>query len=361
MENKRLKKKKIAVVAPSMRHIGGQSIQANRLLEAFRDDEELELVFIPNNPESLFSNVKFLRTIFTSLKFWKLLLQNIPKTDSVMIFSAAVSGYVIATLPPFFIAKLFGKKTILNYHSGELETHIENWKLTAKPTMKRFDKIVVPSDFLVDVFKKFDLEAQSISNFVDTKKFTFRERKPLRPVFLSNRNFDLHYNVGDILRAFQIIQNRFPEAHLIVAGDGREETKLKKLAEELKLENVEWTGKVSNEKMAQLYEKADIYLNSSIVDNMPLSIIEAFSAGTPVVSYATGGISYIVSDGENGLLVEQNDFRALAEKAVFLIENQDEAQRIIESAGREVLKYSWENVRDRWREIYFNLSKQTRR
>ena len=231
MKNETLRKRRIAIVAPALRQIGGQSIQANRLLEAFETDENVELIFVPNNSETVFQNVKFLRTIFTSLKFWKQLFTIIPKVEAVQISSAAVSGYVIATLPPLFIAKLFKKRTILNYHSGELEEHIKKWKLTAKPTMKMFDEIVVPSQFLADVFAKFDLKAQVVSNFIDTETFTFRERKPLRPIFLSNRNLDLHYNVGDILRAFQIIQNRFPEARLIVAGYGREEQALKSLAE----------------------------------------------------------------------------------------------------------------------------------
>ncbi len=352
MEFEHGKRKKIAIVAPSMRQVGGQSIQANRLLEAFKTDENIELIFVPNNSETVFQNIKFLRTILTSLKFWKQLFTTIPTVEAVQISSAAVSGYVIATLPPLFIAKLFRKKTILNYHSGELEEHIKNWKLTAKPTMKMFNKIIVPSQFLVDIFAKFDLKAQVISNFIDTGKFTFRERKPLRPIFLSNRNFDTHYNVGDILRAFQIIRKRFPEASLMVAGYGREELELKDLAERLKLENVEFVGKIPNAEMPQIYERADIYLNTSLVDNMPLSFIEAFACGLPIISYKTGGVPYIVENGRTGILVEQNDFESLAENAMRLLENSDEAQTIIKNARAEVEKYKTENVRENWREFF---------
>jgi L-malate glycosyltransferase len=352
MELEHTNRKKIALVAPSMQQIGGQSIQANRLLEAFEDDKNIELIFVPNNSETVFQNVKFLRTIFTSLKFWKQLLVSLPKVETVQISSAAVSGYVIATLPPLFIAKLFRKKTILNYHSGELEEHIRNWKLTAKPTMKLFDKIIVPSQFLVDIFSKFDLKAQVISNFIDTEKFVYRERNLLRPVFLSNRNFDTHYNVGDAFRAFRIIQNRFSEARLIVAGYGHEEAELKKLAEGLQLKNVEFIGKIPNEEMPQIYDRADIYLNTSLVDNMPLSFIEAFACGLPVVSYKTGGIPYIVENERTGILVEQKDFEALAEGAIRLLENNNLAQKITKNAVEEVEKYESAKVKENWREFY---------
>jgi glycosyltransferase involved in cell wall biosynthesis len=355
MKDKTSKKVKVLIVATSMRVIGGQSIQAKRLLDAFEGDPEIEMRFLPNNPETTFQNIKYLRTIFTSLKFWWSLLREVYKSDIVQVFSSATTGYIIATLPPLVVSKIFGRKVVLNYHSGELAHHIETWKRTALPTMRKFDEIAVPSQFLVDVYAKYGLHAKAIFNFVDSTNFKFRKREILKPIFLSNRNFEAHYNVSDVLRAFQIIQKRFADAKLFVAGFGTEESKLKKLAEDLKLENIEFAGKISNEEMAQFYEKTDIYLNSSLVDNMPLSIIEAFSSGLPVVSYATGGIPYLVESGETGLLVESKDFESLAQKAIFLLEDQEFTKKIVAKAHAEVVKYSWENVREGWLELYSKL------
>ncbi|HEY0462293.1 MAG TPA: glycosyltransferase family 4 protein [Pyrinomonadaceae bacterium] len=357
MSDKTSKKIKVLIVATSMRVIGGQSIQAKRLTDAFESDAAVELEFLPNNPETAFQNIKYLRTVFASLKFWRLLLANVRRSDIVQVFSSATTGYIIATLPPLVAAKIFGRKVILNYHSGELEHHIENWKRSALPTMRKFDEIVVPSRFLVDVFAKYGLRATAIFNFVDDSHFKFRARAAFRPVFLSNRNFEAHYNVADVLRAFQTVQKRFPDAALVVAGFGTEESRLKRLAADLKLERVEFVGKISNDEMARLYEKADVYLNSSLVDNMPLSIIEAFSCGLPVVSYATGGIPYLVENEKTGLLVAPGDFDALAQAAIFLLENQESAKKIVAKARAEVVKYSWENVRTDWLELYARLAK----
>jgi L-malate glycosyltransferase len=345
---------KVVLAAPSMRQIGGQSIQANRLLEAFADSENIDFFFVPNNPETAFQNIKFLRTIFASLKFFRLLSAHIREADIVHIFSSATSGYIIATLPPLLFAKVYGKKTILHYHSGELEEHLKRWKFTALPTIKMFDEIIVPSQFLVDVFAKFDVKAKAIFNFVESNRFAFKERKPVCPVFLSNRNFESHYNVSDILRAFQIIRKSLPESRLIVAGFGSEETKLKKLAKDLNLANVEFIGKIPNEKMPEIYNRADIYLNASIVDNMPLSFIEAFACGLPIVSYATGGIPYIVETGKTGVLVAQNDYKALANEALKLLENQDLTQQIISDAHSEIKKYSFDEVKEKWSKVFGN-------
>jgi glycosyltransferase involved in cell wall biosynthesis len=360
MEKKLPQKIKIALVAPSMKNVGGQSIQAKRLLDAFSSDETIELIFVPNNPDSAFQTVKFLRTIFASIKFWFSLFSKIPKTDIVHIFSSGTTSYVISTVPPLIVSKLFGKKTILHYHTGEAETHLKNWKLTAKPTMRMFDRIIVPSQFLVDVFARFDLQATAIFNFVDSEKFRFRPRNPLKPVFLSNRNFEIHYQVSDVLRAFHLIQKRFPEAKLIVAGFGSEEAKLKKLAGELNIEHIEFPGRVEQSEMPKIYDRADVYLNSSIVDNMPLSIIEAFACGLPVVSTDAGGISYIVTDGETGLLVKTNDYKALAEQAIRLLEDKDLAEKIIRKASTESSKYTWQNIHVEWLKLYESLNRGSR-
>lgn len=356
MANNGAKKIKIALVAPSMKNVGGQSIQADRLRKAFVGDEEIELNFIPNDPKTNFENVKFLRTFLTSIKFFLALLGEIPRVEIVHIFSSGTTGYLISTLPPLFIAKLFGKKTILNYHTGEAETHLQNWRLTAKPTMKMFDRIVVPSAFLVAVFARFGLPSEAIFNFVENEKFKFRHRNPLQPIFLANRNFEAHYQVADVLRAFQLIQQKIPAAELIVAGYGSQEEALKNLAGELKLKNIEFVGRIEQDKMPEIYDRADVYLNSSIVDNMPLSIIEAFACGLPVVSTDAGGIPYIIENGETGLLVKTNDYQALAAQAIRLFEDKSLAPLIIEKALAECQKYRRENALNDWKKLYRKLN-----
>ena len=356
MENKPRKKIKVALVAPSMKDVGGQSIQAKRLLDAFNRDENIEIEFIANNPETRFQKIKFLRTVFSSVKFWSQILRKFSRNEIVHVFSSGTTSYIISTLPPLVAAKLFNKKTILHYHTGEAEEHLKNWRLSARPTMKKFDEIVVPSQFLVDIFKTFGLQAKAIFNFIDTEQFAFRERKPLRPVFLSNRNFEAYYNVGCVLKAFQLIQKKIPQAELIVAGYGRGEFELRKLAKELNLERVEFVGRIEQAEMPKIYDQADIFLNASLVDNMPLSVIEAFACGLPVVSSKTGGIPYIVEHEKNGLLVEQNDCEALANEAMRLLQNDNLAQEIILNAVLECEKYKGENVRGEWLSIYRKLA-----
>ncbi len=340
-----------------MREIGGQSIQANRLLESFTNHSEIEMLFVANNPSTLFQNIKILRTFATFAVFLFSLFAKLSSSDCVHIFSSGTTSYIISTLPALLVAKLFRKKTILHYHTGEAETHLKKWKLTAKPTMKWFDKIIVPSQFLVEVFARFGLKSEAIFNSVDSNKFQFRVRNPIKPIFFSNRNFEKHYQVSDILRAFQIIKTKIPEAKLLVAGSGSEEKLLKNLAVELQLLDIEFIGKIDQDLMPETYNQTDIYLNSSVVDNMPLSIIEAFSCGLAVATTNSGGIPFIVRDKFNGLIVEQNDFKSLAESAIQLVVNNSFVQELIENGRNEIKKYDMDLLQGSWVKCYLEAMK----
>ncbi|MCB1023746.1 MAG: glycosyltransferase family 4 protein [Acidobacteria bacterium] len=350
---------KVLLVAPRSPMIGGQAIQAARIYEGLISEDEIEIAIQPINPQFFpaLQKIKFLRTILTSLKYIFDLLLKIPRYDVIHIFSASYFSFILAPTPAILISKLFGKKSILNYRSGEAKDHLKNWKRTAIPIIRLADSVIVPSGYLVDVFSDFGIEAKAIFNFVDADKLIFRKREVVRPVFLSNRNFEELYNVSCTLRAFKIIQTRYPNAKLILAGDGKERDKLKKLVGDLKLENCEFRGQVTPEEMGRLYDEADIYLNSPNIDNMPNSIIEAYASGIPVVSTEAGGIPYIVDQNRTGILAGIDDEKALAEGVFRLLEDKGLALRIAENAKEESQKYQWPAAREKWIEEYKTLAK----
>jgi glycosyltransferase involved in cell wall biosynthesis len=273
---------RLLLVAPALTILGGQAVQANYLLEHLSREREFEVSFVPHNPRlpgpfRLLQSIKYVRTIVTSLVYCINLLIQVPKHDIVQTLSASYWSFLLGPTPAILIARFFGKKSIVNYRSGQAEDHLRNWPRTAVPIMKLADGIIVPSQYLVDVFRKFGLHAFAIANVIDNTRFKYREREPLQPIFLSNRNMYPLYNVACILRAFAKIQQRFPEAKLILAGDGPQRPALESLARELKLKNIEFRGRVSPSKMHELYNESHIFLNSPNIDNMPGSILESCS------------------------------------------------------------------------------------
>jgi L-malate glycosyltransferase len=351
---------KICILAPSLEFLGGQSRQAVRLLSAFRDEASLLVDFIPHDPRLprpflWLQRIKYIRTVITTLLYWTILVLRLHRYDLIHIFSASYYSYLLSVAPAIIIGKLYGKKIILNYRSGEAEDHLQKWPRTTVPVMKMTDAIVVPSGYLVDVFARYGLYAQTISNIVELERFQFRERVPVRPVFLCSRSLEPLYNIGCALRAFQLIQDRYPQARLTIAADGSQRPELEQLTRDLKLRGVAFIGTVAFESMPELYDASDIYLNTNDIDNMPASILECFAAGLLVVTTDAGGIPYILRHEESGLMVSCGDYKGVAENALRLLSDPQLASRLAQSARGSVRRCTPGAVRDAWVPLYEEL------
>lgn len=358
------KKLRVLIVAPTFDILGGQSVQAARLAECLREEPSLEIGFLPINPclpgvLRYLQKITYVRTIVTSIAYVASLLWSVHRYDVIHVFSASYFSFILAPTPAILIGKLYRRKVLLNYHSGEAEDHLQRWRRSAIPTIKLVDVVVVPSEYLVRVFEKFGLTAHAVYNLIDIGKLRFRERIPLRPVFLSNRNFEVHYGVDRVLRAFKIIQETFPEATLDVVGDGSQRRALETLAIELRLRNTTFRGRIDPNLISDVYDSADIYLNASEIDNQPLSILEAFACGLPIITTDAGGIPDMVSNGATGMVIPRGDYREMAERAIGLLNNASETRQMIERARQECLKYRWEAVRNPWLSVYFGLANRS--
>ena len=150
-----------------------------------------------------------------------------------------------------------------------------------------------------------------------------------------------------------------PEATLRIVGDGCQRGRLEALVNELGLRSVTFSGEIEPAGMPEVYDGADVLLNASTVDNMPLSLLEAFAAGLPVVSTAAGGIPHLVRDGETGLLVDIGDAAGLAAAAVRLLRDDELASRLAAAAREECSRYEWSATGPQWLRLYERLAART--
>ena len=143
-------------------------------------------------------------------------------------------------------------------------------------------------------------------------------------------------------------------------GSGPLEGQIRDLVKELGVTGINFAGAATREQIARFYDEADIFINASCLDNMPVSILEAFASGTPVVSTDPEGMRYLVDHERTGLLSEVGDPMALARNVIRLLKDPDLASRLAHNAHDESRRYSWEAVREQWLELYYFLSPQTR-
>jgi glycosyltransferase involved in cell wall biosynthesis len=349
-------KLRVALVAPPLDILGGQAVQADRLLRAWRDDDEVDCHLIPVNPVppgplQHGRRIKYVRTVVTESTYLPLLLRELPRVDVAHVFSASYTSFLLAPLPAILTARAFRVPVVMNYRSGEAPDHLARSRV-ARVALSKVERNVVPSRFLVDVFARFGIAASIIPNLVDLSRFQFRERMPLRPRILSTRNLESLYNVACTIRAFRLVQDRFPEASLTLVGGGSEDARLRSLVETLDLRGVTFVGRVQPAAIADYYATHDIYLQSPNIDNMPTSILEAYASGLPVVSTDAGGITAILTHGVHGLLAPTDDHERLAAHVIALVESPELTTHLTRTALATCEAYSWSALRGQWLDIY---------
>jgi asparagine synthase (glutamine-hydrolysing) len=347
---------RVAMVAPSLRKVGGQSVQASLLLREWQNDASVEARFMPIDPEfpapiRWMERVPFLRTLVRAPIYAVRLWKEMGDVDVAHIFSASYWSFWLAPAPAWAVARLRGKKTIVNYHSGEARDHLSNSTL-ARALMRRMGRKVVPSAYLQDVFREFGMKAEVIPNIVDVEQIRYRERTEVRPILICTRGCEPYYAVDDVVRAFGLVQAAYPTAQLILVGGGSLEAEVRQLVRELQLQGVEFTGRVSREQIGACYDRADIFINASTVDNMPLSVLEAFEAAISVVSTAPDGIRYLVEHERTGLLSPPRDWRQLGENVLRLLRDPALARTLAGNARQQARGYRWEAVRQQWLHLY---------
>ena len=135
-------------------------------------------------------------------------------------------------------------------------------------------------------------------------------------------------------------------------GDGSQHEQLIQQTKEIGLKNVTFTGRVDNNEIYNYLDSADILLTSPVIDNMPVSILEGFRAGLLVISSNVGGVPYMIEDGKNGVLFENDNDRQMAEKMLAAVEDPDATRRMIANARQSLDNYKWENCREKLLALY---------
>ena len=122
------------------------------------------------------------------------------------------------------------------------------------------------------------------------------------------------------------------------------------------LRGITFLGVISRQAIGEIYDRADIFVNASSLDNMPVSVLEAFASGTPVASTAPEGMNYLVDHGRTGLLSPPGDAAALAANILRLLRDPELSARVAAAAYQESSRYHWTSVREQWLSAYRELT-----
>ncbi|MTK65005.1 MAG: glycosyltransferase family 4 protein [Methanobacterium sp.] len=150
---------------------------------------------------------------------------------------------------------------------------------------------------------------------------------------------------------------------LKIVGSGPQEQQIKDHISKLKLEDhVEIHGNITDEELLNMYNSSNLFILPSIVDSqgntegLGVVLIEAMACGLPVIGSNIGGITDIIQDGENGLLVNQKDVFGLSKSIIKLIENPNLREKISLNGYKSVkANFTWEVIAKQYDHLYKNV------
>ena len=120
----------------------------------------------------------------------------------------------------------------------------------------------------------------------------------------------------------------------------------------LVLDRITFPGPVPKDTIPQWLNRGDIFLNTTHVDNMPVSVLEAMACGLCVVSTNVGGIPYLLEGGRDALLVPADDEAAMATAVRRLVTEDGLAEQLSENARKKVEPFDWSNILPKWEKIF---------
>ena len=230
------------------------------------------------------------------------------------------------------------------------------------------EAVVALTGFLYEELSAYGSIAEVIPNPVDVSGYRFRMRRGVNPKLVWLRGFNQVYNPTMAPRMMDELIKSLPDTSASVAnlglsakphltmigadtGDGS------KAATAATIETlglgaaVTLRDAVAKRDVAANLADFDIFINTTDVDNAPISVIEALATGLCVVSTDVGGLPYLLQDGVDALLVPRDDPHAMAAAVRRIIEDPALAERLSRNGRAKAETFDWSRVMPKWRKL----------
>jgi cellulose synthase/poly-beta-1,6-N-acetylglucosamine synthase-like glycosyltransferase/glycosyltransferase involved in cell wall biosynthesis len=259
---------------------------------------------------------------------------------------------------PFFTPLYANKKIFLLIH----HVHQDMFRIKLKPPLSWFGKylekqimplvyrntevITVSPSSKADILehKITDKDPRVIYNGVNTEVYK-PGVKAKNPMVLYLGRLSKQKSLSVFIHSAQKVLEKFPQVEFIIAGDGEDKHRLMKLTKSLNLEaKIKFTGKVSEEEKVDLYQKAWVFVNPSLMEGWGITTIEANACGTPVVASNVAGLRDAVHNPHSGVLVPYGNVDEFSKYIVKLINNKGMRQRMVKDSIAWAKKYSWDSA-----------------
>lgn len=276
---------------------------------------------------------------------------------SVEVYSGLAFGLaVIASL----MLKVTQKPFALTLHGGDLPSFSRRWSSPVFRLLSSAVVVTTPSRYLYEQLKSFRSDIRIIPNALDITNYVYHRRScpVLKLIWL--RAFHNIYNPSLAPKVLKILSDKYPDVHLTMIGPDKGDGSLqrtKQFAEAFGVaDKITYPGRIEKSHVPLWLQNGDIFINTTNIDNTPISVIEAMACGLCVVSTNVGGLPYLLENEVDALLVPPDDPDAMATAVQRILKEPDLAVRLSYNARKKAEQFDWSIVLPQWKKLFNEMS-----
>lgn len=272
------------------------------------------------------------------------------KIDVVLIDTFSTFAFYFAWLCGM-LCRMLGVKYIPILRGGNLPYRMGESPQKCQQLFGHSFTNIAVSGYLQQQLQAKGLKTVLIENHIELQNYPFTHRKLLSAKLLWVRAFHQTYNPAMAVYVLASLLKDGIEATLTMVGpelDGSMQQCKELARQEGVCEQITFTGKLSKQEWTKLSRDADVFINTTNYDNLPVSVIEAMALGMPVVSTNVGGVPFLIQNRENGLLVGVNDVEGMKTAIQLLLSDKDMASELSTSARNTAAGYDWQVLKHKW-------------
>jgi glycosyltransferase involved in cell wall biosynthesis len=271
----------------------------------------------------------------------------------ITVFSGRAFIYAECLLA--LLARL-GKPCTLSLHGGNLPDFSSRYPRRVRRLLTRAAFVVCPSAYLFEQMKPYRQDLHLIPNAVHVANYPMSARTSSNGRLLWLRAFARLYNPAMAVTVLQQVRQVFPQASMTMVGpdkgDGAFQSVLQQVRDLGLQEHVSFPGPIAKSEVPRIMAQHDVFVNTTFIDNTPVSVIEAMACGLPVVSTNVGGIPYLLEHGKTGLLVEPAKCEQMAQAILRVLSEPSLARSLSENGRRLAETFDWNIALPQWRQLF---------
>lgn len=303
---------------------------------------------------------RVLRTTYRSQKIRKALdmvwtswsQRNFYDVAHVEVYSGRAFMWAEAVCELF---RWLGKPYVIGLHGGDLPNFLRKYPRRGLRLLKPAFAVVSPSPYLQEALSFWRSDVELLPNALELQAYPGRLRRQVRPKLIWLRAFRKMYAPEVAVEGFATIARDFPDGSLTMIGPDRHDGSLDRAVATARrlgvAERVSFITGVPKREVAARLNEADIFLNTSTIDNTPVSVMEALACGLCVVSTGVGGIRYLLKDDCDSLLVGSHDSAALGAAIRRILVEDGLAAKLSSNALEKARSFDWSVVAPRWHRL----------